>query len=411
MIKNNQKYGKCRNDNNKLKIMHFIWWIPHYRSAIFRMLSQNPFFDFEVIAGNNSRTWGGGVVTSAEEAGKRKGIKWRYVKSKRIRGPIFRDYEWQAESIKIVLHEKPDAVICLGNKSLSNFIIRFICRARKIPLIEWSHGIRAPEASWKWLLRKYMYILWADASLLYGVYARDWYISHGINKKSLFVVNNSLDYEKQVLIRNEIKQQEIIEIRSKYGVNYPDGRLLIHAGRLEKQKRLSFLIDVLSILKKRERRIKLLLIGKGREKKKLQEIAKKKGVENLVIFYGPCFEEKTIGSLFLSSDLCIVPGGVGLIAVHSFGYGTPILTCENTSYIHKPEVEAVKEGITGCYYREGDIEDCVKKIEKMLYPVPCKMQMSKACMNVVDRYYNPQYQEKIIIRALNSVLPIQKQIP
>ncbi|MFX0195798.1 MAG: glycosyltransferase family 4 protein [Candidatus Hodarchaeota archaeon] len=393
------------------KILHFIWWIPHYRSSIFRKLCQNPNFDFEVIAGNNSKTWGGGMVTSAEEAGKINGIKWRCVKSKRIIGPIFKDYEWQPESIKIILREKPDAVICLGNKSLSNFIIRFICRVRKTPLIEWSHGVLAPEAMWKWLLRKFLYVRWTDANLLYGSFARDWYMSHGINEKSLFVVNNSLDYNQQLLIRNEVDQKEIIKIRSKYGINHPEGRLLIHAGRMEKQKRLSFLIDVLTIIKKQERKIKLILIGSGRDEQKLQKKAKKRGLENTVIFFGPCFEEKTLGRLFMASDLCVVPGGVGLIAMHSLVYGTPILTCDNATFIHKPEVEAIKDGITGAYYRESDLNDCIQKIIDLLYPISCKERMSKACMDIIDRFYTPQYQEKIIIKALNYVLPAQKQIP
>lgn len=397
--------------NKKLKIMHFIWWIPHYRSSIFRRLSQNPNFDFQVIAGNNSQTWGGGMVTSAEEAGKINGIKWRCVKSKRIGGPIFKDYEWQPESIKIILREKPDAVICLGNKSLSNFIIRIICRARKIPLIEWSHGVLAPEALWKWLLRKYLYVRWADANLLYGSFARDWYMSHGISDKSLFIVNNSLDYKQQVLIRTEVDKQEIIKIRSKYGVDHPGGRLLIHAGRMEKEKRLSFLIDVLDVMKKQGRNIKLILIGGGRDEQNLQKMARKRGVENEVIFFGPCFEEKTLGKLFMASDLCVVPGGVGLIAMHSLVYGTPILTCDNATFIHKPEFEAIKDGITGSYYRESDLKDCIQKIGDLLYPISCKERMSKACMEIIDRYYTPQYQEKIIIQALNYILPVHKQIP
>jgi hypothetical protein len=46
----------------------------------------------------------------------------------------------------------------------------------------------------------------------------------------------------------------------------------------------------------------------------------------------------------------------------------------------------------------------------MLFPVSCKHNMSKACMDLIDKYYTPHYQERVIIQALNYVLPSQKQI-
>lgn len=61
-------------------------------------------------------------------------------------------------------------------------------------------------------------------------------------------------------------------------------------------------------------------------------------------------------------------------------------------------MEAVIEGRTGRYSRDGDVEDLVNKMESMLYPVPCKQGMSEACMRIIDEFYTPEYQERVILR-------------
>lgn len=395
----------------KPKIYHFIWWIPHYRTGIFSRLSQNPHIEFNVVAGDNSQVWGGAHVTSASEAGKADSINWQRVESMRIQGPLFHGYEWQGESVKIICREKPDAVICHGNKSISNFLIRMICRFRRIPLLEWSQGVRGPEKQWKWILRRYIYLCWAKGHLLYGSFARDWYASHGFNQSRLFVVNNSLDYDQQVKIRERITPADIRNTRYEFGLNQPDSRLVFYSGRLEKDRRIAWLIKAIKHFKQKGKEVKLVLIGGGREEAYLKQCALSEELGHEVVFYGPCFEEEALGRIMMASDLCVVPGHVGLICMHSMVYGTPVFTCKNTLLIHAPEVEAIREGVTGAFYREGDFADFLRKLDALLYPVSCKSRMREGCMEVIDKYYNPEYQEKIIIQALNSVLPPSKQIP
>ena len=92
-------------------------------------------------------------------------------------------------------------------------------------------------------------------------------------------------------------------------------------------------------------------------------------------------------------------------------YGTPVLTRDNTAWLHGPEVDAVIEGQTGGFFRDGDVDDLVAKMVAMLYPVPRKRMMREACMKMIDTYYTPEYQERVVIRAVNHVLPEHMQIP
>lgn len=393
---------------SKPKIIHFIWWIPHYRVPIFKLLSKNKRFDFEVCAGDSNEIYGGAKVASGHEAVDINGLNWRRIKSRRIKGPFFSDFEWQGEAVRIALKENVDVVISLGYQSLSNILIRIICKIRGIPLIEWTQGVRCEEKCLRWFTRK-LYYKWAKAFLLYGEFARDFFESHGFKKESLFVVHNSLDHSSQVRIRDGITQEKIVEFKEKLGIKEGE-RLLVHSGRLESQKKLDVLVMALSELKKRGKKIKLVLIGDGREKENLVNYAKEKNVSDEIIFYGECYQENIIGLIFSSSDLCVAPGAVGLIAMHCMVYGTPLLTCENQKGLHGPEVGTVIEGETGGFFEEDNIEDLVCKLESMLYPESCKCSMASECMEMIDKYYTPEYQEKVIIQAINYVLPPEKQI-
>ena len=395
--------------NTKPKVVKVIWSLLHYRVPVFRQLSQNPNMDFTLCAGDNPESWGGAMIASASDIGTADGVNWHKVKSIRLKFWPFKWYEWQPGAVKYIWKNNPDAIICLGNYSLSNCLIRIVCKLKDIPLIDWTIGVMGPETGLKWAIRKF-YLNWCKAHLLYGEFARDWYINHGFKKEACFVVRNSLDFEKQVIVRDSLTAEDVVRVREEFGVDNSEARLLVHPGRVELKKNLPLLFEAMKILKGKGRKLKLLLIGKGREEEVLRKLAKDLGLEEEVVFFGECYEEEKIGLLFTASDLTVVPGVTGLISMHSLVYGTPILTRYNTAYAHGPEVEAVVEGKTGGYFEDGNVEDLVEKMEYLLYEEPCKPRMIDACKAMIEGEFNPAYQEKVVIKALNYVLPADKQI-
>lgn len=396
---------------SKPKVIHVTWSIPHYRAAIFRRLSQNPNMNFVICADNSSEGWKGEKIATAAVADESKQINWHKIKLTRIKFPLFRSYEWQPEAITYVIKHKPDVVIVHGiTKALSNWILVPLCKVMRIPIIDWTQGVRGPEKPLKWMLRRLLAKSF-DAHMFYGEWAKNWYASHSFKMEQLFVIRNSLDYDKQLQIRESISQSDIENVRQKFGVNGTDSRLIFHSGRLESQKKLPLLFSAIKVLKNKGYKIKLVLIGKGRDENKLKDDVKKENIQEDVVFYGACYKEDVLGRIITASDLTVVPGAIGLVAMHSLVYGTPVITCYNTTYKHGPEVEAIIEGKTGGYFKNGDVDDLTEKMEKMLYPVPCKNQMSEACKKIIDKYYTPEYQERVIINALNFVLPPEKHIP
>ena len=395
------------------RVMLFVWSIPHYRAALYRRLSQNPAIHFTVCTGQDASVHGGGKVALADDLQQDAGIRRRAIRSQRLRGPLFRGWEWQPEALRIVWRERPDAVITFGTRSLSNWLVRVVCKMRGVPLLDWGQGVKGPESGLKWFLRR-VYLDTADAVLLYGTWARDYFVSRGMDARKIFVVRNSLDHETQVGFRDSIGDEEISATRRQFGADSSNDRLIIHAGRLEARKRLDLLIAALASqpppLIRGDKgesgapsKIIAILVGDGPEESRLKELARTKGVADQIHFLGPIYDEVQLATLFRAADLCVAPGAVGLLAMHSLVYGTPILACENATYEHGPEVETIVEGVTGGFFRFGDARDLATKMVAMLYPTPCRPRMSAACRAIIDEYYTPAYQEKIFLEAIGYV--------
>lgn len=99
-------------------------------------------------------------------------------------------------------------------------------------------------------------------------------------KKPFVVVKNSVDL-------NLYKQNQTVRaaLRSQLNVG-KDEVLLGHVGVFNYQKNHEFLLDVFTELCKRENRYRLVCIGDGNRKSKIEKLAKEHGIDNRIIFTG-----------------------------------------------------------------------------------------------------------------------------
>lgn len=166
-------------------------------------------------------------------------------------------------------------------------------------------------------------------------------IENGFNPNRLFVVHNSLDYDKQIVIRNQLKKDRIYQ--EHFGNKYP---VLLFVGRLTGVKRLDMLVEVIHMSVNRNQPLNLIFIGKGEEQEKLQKMVDNLNIESYVWFYGASYDEKELSNLIYNADICVAPGNVGLTAIHSLVYGCPVITHDNFKE-QMPEFEAIQKNVTG----------------------------------------------------------------
>jgi glycosyltransferase involved in cell wall biosynthesis len=264
-------------------------------------------------------------------------------------------------------------------------------------VIIWGHGIYGNEDFFSGFI-KTSFLRLGSHVLLYGNHAKDYLIHKGFPEKKISVVFNSLNHIEQLKIRKGLIASDFY--RNHFGNENP---IVVFTGRIEKVKKIELLIKACYELKTKNRPINIILIGDGREKRNIEFLIKELNIENNVWLYGPCYDEPQLGQLIFNADLCVSPGNVGLTAIHSLTYGTPVVTHNNFSY-QMPEFEAITKGITGDFFNENNLDSLVNTLQDWFtkYPVKPK-ELIEACHEIVDKFYNPHFQLEVFTNCIRKL--------
>jgi len=131
-------------------------------------------------------------------------------------------------------------------------------------------------------------------------------------------------------------------------------KIITHVSNFRKVKRIE---DVVAIFYNIQKEIpaKLMMVGEGPEKEPAEELCRKLGIEDKVVFFGNSNE---IDRILCFSDLFLLPSvteSFGLAALEAMAVSVPVIS-SNTGGI--PEVN--KHGVSGFLSDVGDIVDMTK---------------------------------------------------
>jgi glycosyltransferase involved in cell wall biosynthesis len=222
-------------------------------------------------------------------------------------------------------------------------------------------------------------------------------IDDGINPKNIYTIYNSLAYSKQILIRKQLLPSNILT--NHFQNNNPT---IVFIGRLTRVKRLNVLLEAVNYLRKKKHFFNILLIGDGEERQKLEDYVVDNGMNDMVWFYGECFDETANAELVFNSDICVSPGNVGLTAMHAMMFGTPVITHDNLAY-QMPEFESIHENMTGAFFKENDMEDLARTILRWFETHKDNRNLIRQyCYKEIDTFWNPMNQIKIINKVIEN---------
>ena len=296
-----------------------------------------------------------------------------------------------------LLRKKYDAYIILGESRVVSTWL-FLLLSRLYPqkkVYSWTHGWTGKEKGIIKILDKIFLKLPNGGNFLYGNYARNLIIEEGLDPQKQFVVHNSLAYEEQLEMRKRLKQLPIYT--EHFGNDYPN---LMFIGRLTRIKKLDQTLRAMSHLKDKGQLYNITFIGGGETQEELQKLATKLGLEKNVWFYGPCYDESELSGLIYNADLCVSPGNVGLTAMHTMVFGTPVLTHDDFPH-QMPEFEAIHAGETGAFFKIDDVESLAEGISKWFFEKGDKREeVRRACMNEIDENWTPYFQIKVFKKVL-----------
>jgi glycosyltransferase involved in cell wall biosynthesis len=364
-------------------------YAPHYRLALWSTLSNDKTIEYVFIAQTYEK-FGIKPISDSE-------FKQNKIKFKNIKNIYFKGIEiWQRGVLRIIWKKDFDHYIFLGNMyCISTWIAAISLRLNHKKVTFWEHGLNEKDF---WLHRKVRILFYRlpDYHLLYNNRAKEILIREKFDPNKLFVVFNSLDYDLQRSIFASYNSNSLFKKKIEiFGNNNPS---IIFIGRLTKVKKIRLLIEALNIIKNKGDNYNLLIVGDGPEISTLKMLIEDYELKNIV-FWGSCYDERIIGELIGLSDLTVSPGNVGLTAVHSLSYGTPVIT-HNDFKNQMPEVEIIEENITGAFFKMNDSCSLAESIDIWFKKYPGSKEINERCRLLVDQYYNPHYQASIFRKAI-----------
>lgn len=309
---------------------------------------------------------------------------------------FFGNFYWQKGAISLSFKPYKYYILTGEPYCLSTWIILLLNRIMRKKSIVWTHGWYGNESSLKKTVKKLFFGL-SNTILLYGDYAKKIMVQEGFKADKLIPVYNSLDYNNQIQLREKLKKTTIYK---DYFSN--QNPVLLYIGRIQNRKKVNLLIEALNYLRLNNSQCNLVLIGKQTEGTDIKELVEKYDLDKFVWRYGSCFDEATIGELIYNADLCVVPGDIGLTVMHSFVYGTPVIT-HNNFQNHGPEFEAIKANETGDFFTEDSLVDLCSKIQKwIIIDNEKREEIRNKCHQVIEDKYNPKKQIEILKKVLQN---------
>lgn len=317
--------------------------------------------------------------------------KFHFIKNYIYKNIIF----WQTGVLTVSLFQKYDAIIFLGEANIiSTWLAAILARTRMKKVIFRGHGMYGNEIGIKLFLRKLFYKI-PNEHLVYSEGAKKVMLQNGFSKKKIHVIYNSLNYKLQKDLFIKFQNKQIKKSWSFFGNDYPT---VFFLGRLTKEKKIDLLIT--SIIKaSNELKINLLIIGNGEKYNDLRENAEELVKIGQCHFTKDVYDEKELANYIYYSDLCISPGNIGLTAIHSLSYGTPIGTHRNRLN-QGPEHEIIVDFVNGFYFDENSIDSLTENLLKW-FEINHKKIDKELLRKPIDMMYNPDYQFEIIKDIIN----------
>lgn len=364
-------------------IYHFY---PHYRRAIVEALARSTRASF-VFVGDEQE-----YLRSVEPARLGDFVRFHRAPARHLFGPFM----WQWGAIRWAVSSRFDTVIMHAVPHWPcTWIGGMLARLLGKHVIFWGHGYLQRPRGLKGLIRKLFYAIPTD-HLLYSRLSKAYAIETGWDPARLHVIYNSLDAAEQKRVRDAWSPAQGRELRERT-FGDADTPVIGCTSRLIPMRRLHELLRAVAFLRDQGLRCNILLIGDGPERDRLERLASELKLQ--VHFAGAVYDEARLGSMLMACRVTVSPGKTGLTVVHSIGYGVPVISHDDSDD-QGPEWEAIIPGRTGSFFRTGDIASLASAVRPWVEGPERNPRTVAACLELYDRFWNPDYQRLAIERAV-----------
>lgn len=145
-------------------------------------------------------------------------------------------------------------------------------------------------------------------------------------------------------------------VRRKYG---KDGKIVLHVGRIVKEKNLDILVDVIPLIRNTHPHTTFLIVGEGPARMDLETLVKKKNVEDFFLFTGFVADDE-LPDYYAAADVFAFPSTYetqGIVALEAMAAGVPVIA---SRYRALPDL--IVDGYNGFLFSPRNAEEFATKL-------------------------------------------------
>lgn len=296
---------------------------------------------------------------------------------------------------------KPEVLLLEGASNLLNALSSLIwARFHGVPVVWWTLG-ELPGRKYSLLGRAYRRVVAfienrCDVLLLYSTQALEYARRIGVPSEQCVVAVNVVDTEWWAAEAKPLEQQREALRESGLGGQFPT---VVYVGALAAGKKLERFAPLFAAIKSRVPDARLLVIGDGPLRPRLEQSFQEAGLADSVVFVG----ERTtdVARFLICGDVFVMPGLGGLAISHSLAHGVPVV-CSSGDGVERDLVIDGQTGflLPGVHDEAELIEGLAERAERILVDSNLRHRLSTEGRKLVTTRYTQTEMVCQIHRAL-----------
>jgi L-malate glycosyltransferase len=189
------------------------------------------------------------------------------------------------------------------------------------------------------------------------------------------VLSGGFPADRITVVQNAVDTSTLTEV----DIPKRPGRC-IHVGSLCEYRRLPFLLEAADSIAANVPQFELIVVGDGPLRPWLQSEAEiRPWLRCEGADHGPARDK-----LFVSSELTLITGTVGLVIVDSFAARAPLVAIDKA--LHSPEVEYLQDGVNGRLLPPGSAKQYADAVTQLLMDRPLRKRLMEGCVRSSRKY-------------------------
>ncbi len=206
--------------------------------------------------------------------------------------------------------------------------------------------------------------------------------------KDIFIVPTGIDAKRFYL--ENVNLEKVEKLKEKLGYKRGDF-ILLFVGRLAQEKNIEFLLRVMKKIKEKNKKIKLLIVGDGPDKKSYEDLSKEYHIDDIVTFYGKVPLSKMPQFYHVSN--CFITASVtetqGLTVIEALASSIPVLCIEDEAF-----ETMIVDSLNGRIFK--DEASCVARIEELVSDKKEYKSLKLQTRNSIKKYSLDAFADSVL---------------